>query len=81
MYAPGISSSPGYKLAQQGCDSVFLSTDVSPLTVPAPLEPPENPEDMEGQELEMRPQDEEKEEKEEEAAMASPWSGPGNQVN
>jgi zinc finger protein ZFPM1 len=36
---------------------------------------------MEGQELEMRPQDEEKEEKEEEAAMASPWSGPGNQAD
>ncbi|KAL6082887.1 hypothetical protein STEG23_002581, partial [Scotinomys teguina] len=51
--------------------------DVSPTTVPAPPESPEGPEDMEGQDLEMRPQNEEKEEKEEEAAMASPWSGPG----
>ncbi|XP_060247826.1 zinc finger protein ZFPM1 isoform X1 [Meriones unguiculatus] len=50
--------------------------DVSPPTVPAPLESPEDPEDVEEQELEMRPQDEEGEEKKEEAAMASPWSGP-----
>lgn len=49
--------------------------------MPGPLDSPEDPEDMEGQELEMRPQDEEEEEKKEEAAMASPWSGPGNQTD
>ncbi|XP_032743801.1 zinc finger protein ZFPM1-like [Rattus rattus] len=55
--------------------------DVSPPTVSAPPESPDDPEDMEGQELEMRPQDEKKEEKEEESAVASPWSGPGNQAD
>lgn len=79
--ARGLSFPPGHRLAQQGCDIAFLSTDVSPPAVPAPPESPEDPEDMKGQELEMRPQDEEKEEKEEEAAVASPWSGPGNQAD
>lgn len=78
---PSLRFPPGHRLAQQECDNVFLSTDVSTPTVPAPPESPEGPEDMEGQELEMAPQDEEKEEKEEEAAMASPWSGPGNRAD
>lgn len=77
----GLSFPPGHRLAQRGCDNAFLSTDVSPPTVSALPESPDDPEDMEGQELEMRPQDEKKEEKEEESAVASPWSGPGNQAN
>lgn len=61
--------------AQQGCDNVFLSADVSspppPPTPTSPGDPKELPQDTQGQEPEPRPTEEE---------PGSPWSGPGNHV-